>query len=428
MGRELSITEFNKLEKELNLKELQIRSLLNITQAINNNVSAAGLYKMYRDFLSWEMSVQKMALLTREKGSWCCVSSIEVEEDFLTDDLLESILEVSRMRAVKDEDSEELREFDVIIPVLHKDEPIAYALIGGFKDEKDLYGKVQFITTITNIIAVAIENKRLFNDKLEQERFQRELELASEVQRWLLPQSFPDSERYEVEFFYKPHFEVGGDYFDFFPVDEDTFYYCIADISGKGVSAALLMANFQAMLKSKLSHANIDLVSVIKDLNRTVYEITLGDKFITFFLAKVDLKEDLITYVNAGHNPPIFFHDSRMEFLNRGTTVLGAVEKLPFVERGEMRIEQDTMLLNFTDGLIDLKNDADEFFSIDHLRDMLCTCTHMRCKDFMSLLKETLEEFKGERDYPDDIAVLSFKIFKDPVIIQEKELAAVNTR
>lgn len=427
MGQKLTISEYNKLEKELNLKELQIRSLLNITQAINNNVSATGLYKMYRDFLSWEMSVEKMALLTREGEKWSCVSSIDVKEDFLTEDLLNLLLQIQRMRAVKEEDGDPLKEFDVVIPVLHKEEPIAYALIGGFNDEKDLYSKVQFITTITNIVAVAIENKRLFNEQLEQKEFQRELELASEVQRWLLPQSFPESHRYEVEFFYKPHFNVGGDYFDFFPIDDNTFYYCIADISGKGVGAALLMANFQAMLKSKLSHADIDMAAVVRDLNRTVYEITLGDKFITFFLAKVDLKKDLITYINAGHNPPIFYHNDDMEFLDAGTTVLGAVPKLPFIELGEKYIEEDTMLLNFTDGLTDLKNEDDEYFSIDHIKDMLCTCTHMRCKDFMRLLKSSLIEFKGSREYPDDIAVLSFKIFKNIVQHKEKKLAAVNT-
>src|SRR5699024_1179382 len=124
---------------------------------------------MYQNFLSWEMSVEKMALLAREEDGWKCVSEIDVDENIVEEELIEELLKIERMRAIKEGDCNRLCEFDIVIPVLHKEEAIAYALIGGFDEEEDIYGKIQFITTITNIIAVAIENKRLFNDKLEQE-------------------------------------------------------------------------------------------------------------------------------------------------------------------------------------------------------------------------------------------------------------------
>lgn len=427
MSQKLDISQVNKLEKELNLKELQIKSLLNITQAINNNVSAKGLYNMYKDFLSWEMSVNKMALFTQKEDEWECVTSIEVNYPLKSEEVEKWLLNLRRLHTITQKDPQIVQDFNIVVPVYHKEEPIAFALIGGFQQDNNLYSKVQFITTITNIIAVAIENKRLFKDRLEQERYQRELELASEVQHWLIPQSFPKHDRYDVGFFYKPHFNVGGDYFDFFPIDDQNFYYCIADISGKGVSAAILMANFQAILKSKLTHTHEDLKEVVIELNEAVHSITLSDKFITFFIAHVNLKEDKIDYINAGHNPPMFYYDRKIEYLDKGTTVLGAEEDLPFIDKGSERIEEDTMLFNFTDGLIDLENENGDYFTIDLVKTHLLKHGHRKCEEFINKLKDSLEDFKGERSFPDDIAVLSFKIFKDKHKNKNIETTSVST-
>lgn len=413
MKQSTTISRLNKLEKELNLKELQIKNLLNITQAINSNVSSEGLYNMYKNFLSWEMSVEKMVLFISKDGEWDCVSTIDVNYKLKSDELIEWMLAHKRLHTITERDPVLIRDFNIVIPVHHKDVPIAYAFIGGFNEEENLYSKVQFITTITNIIAVAIENKRLFNTRIEQERYKREMELASEVQNWLLPQSFPDNDRYDVEFFYQPHYDVGGDYFDFFPIDERDFFYCIADISGKGVGAAILMANFQAILKSKLKRSDRDLIELVRGLNRTVHNITLSDKFITFFIAHVNLNENTIEYINAGHNPPLFCYNDAIDKLDIGTTVLGAESKLPFVEMGRKKIDYDTLILNYTDGLIDLQNEEGEYFSIEHVKNTIQLCGDRSCKSFMKTLKKSLEKFKGKNSYSDDIAVLSFKIFRD---------------
>src|SRR5699024_8921018 len=123
-----------------------------------------------------------------------------------------------------------------------------------------------------------------------------------------------------------------------------------------------------------------------------VYNITLGDKFITFFIAKVNLEENKITYVNAGHNPPIFYHGGTVDRFDIGTTVLGAVSELPEIEMGMVDIEQDTMIVNFTDGLTDLLNDKGEYFTLDLLTEMLCECRELKCKEFMEKLRNSLEK------------------------------------
>lgn len=252
MSRELALLE--KLEKDLNLKELQIKSLLTITQAINDNVSAEGLFNMYRSFLSWELGITHMALFIpseENEESWQCATHINIEESVQNDTELITFLKGhKRLHTVKSDDPEILRQFDIVIPVFHKKNPIAYSLIGGIKSKDDLYNKIQFITTITNIIAVAIENKRLFKRQIIQERLKKEIELASNVQKMLIPDDLPMTDHYEISSIYKPHFNIGGDYLDFIDFDRGRFIFCIADISGKGVAAALLMANFQAMIQS----------------------------------------------------------------------------------------------------------------------------------------------------------------------------------
>ena len=154
MSREIALLE--KLEKEISLKQLQIKSLLTITQAINDNVSAEGLFNMYKSFLSWEMGIEKMALFAYSEQGWECVSRINFE-NFDTEKTVREFLKYKRLHTIKDDDTSALENFDIVIPVYHKENAIAYALIGGIKDKEDIYNKIQFITTITNIIAVAIE-------------------------------------------------------------------------------------------------------------------------------------------------------------------------------------------------------------------------------------------------------------------------------
>ena len=358
MERDNNILE--KLEKELSLKELQIKSLLTITQAINDNVSADGLYNMYRSFLSWEMGIEKMILFIRGEDTWKVACKINVEETYEAE-IIAACQKYKRLHTTKDGDDVHLKLFDIIIPVFHKEHPIAYALIGGIKDKEDIYNKIQFITTITNIIAVALENKRLFNQQIVQERYNKEMELAKEFQQMLIPKEIPSSSYYEVDTYYKPHFNVGGDYIDFVKFSESRFAVMIADISGKGVAAALLMSNFQAMLHS-LIHQYRDLETFVFALNQAVYRITKSDKFITFFIAEIDIEKRSLSYINAGHFPPYLVNGKKIKELKTGSTVIGAFDKLPFIKEEQISLEKDALLFCFTDGLADIKNNEGSYF------------------------------------------------------------------
>lgn len=408
MNRELSLLE--KLEKDVNLKQLQIKALLTITQAINDNVSAEGLFNMYNSFLSWEMGIEKMALIVKNHDNWECAASINFN-NILSSGFLEILLQHKRLHTIKvDDHYTELEGFDIIIPVFHKDLPISYAVIGGIKDKDDIYNKIQFITTITNIIAVAIENKRLFKRQIEQERYKREMELASEVQQMLIPETLPVEDDFAMSMIYKPHFNIGGDYLDFIRFDAHRFAFCIADISGKGVSAALLMANFQAMIQSLIFQYR-DLETFVFALNQAVYRITKSDKYITFFVAEVDIKNRALKYVNAGHFPPILKTKNQLIRLDQGCSFIGAFEKLEQIQEKVIHLDSEAMIVCFTDGLPDLKNYSDEYFGDATLESFVNNNYLLSPAVFNTKLLDEMDTFRGDNRIEDDIAVLTCKIY-----------------
>ncbi len=406
------LSKLESMERAMHLKQLQINRLLTITQAINNNVKADGLYEMYNSFLSWEMGVKKMALYVIKNDKWLCISSIGIELSLLETDISDLLPKYQRLGNVEEDDDHPLiKQFDIVIPVLHKDKAIAYTFIGGFDEDDDVYNKIQFITTITNIIAVAIENKRLFKRQLEQERLRREMELAKDMQHMLIPSTFPVSNVFELASIYKPQMGVGGDYFDFIEFDDDKCAFCIADISGKGIAAALLMANFQANFQS-LIHKRTELDTFVRELNQSLFRITKGDKFLTFFIAEFDKKNYTLKYVNSGHNPPLMSMGGKVYHLDKGSTILGSFTELPAVEIGEVQIENEAIIVTFTDGLTDIKNDEEAYFTEDLLKEFTLQNEQDSAKVFNQKLMTEINSFKGNRNYPDDIAVLTCKIFK----------------
>lgn len=399
------------LKNELHLKQLQINRLLSITQAINNNVRAAGLYDMYRSFLGWELGIRKMALYVQKEKGWHCASYIDLPEELIQVDISHYLSEFIRLTYLDEQVHPLLRLFDIVIPVRHKDLPIAYVFIGGFGEEEEMYNKIQLITTITNIIAVAIENKRLFKRQLEQESLRKEMELAAEVQQMLIPKDMPANSRYEFKSIYKPLMSVGGDYFDFIEVEDGKIVFCIGDFTGKGLAAALLMSNFQAIFH-KLIAQRLELDTLIRELNKAVNRITNGERFITFFIAEYDVYLRRLKYVNAGHTPPLVVSRNQRDFLTKGCYMLGFYPDISDIEVGNCVISADeAIILTYTDGLTDIKNAEKQFFSEELLAEFASDHYHQSAARFNERLMSRIDIFRGEEAIPDDFTVLTCKVY-----------------
>lgn len=403
-------TNVDLLERELFLKQLQINRLLELTQAINNNFSADHLFQIYQSILSWEMGIKKMVCYTKNDNDWYCACYIGVSELSSKENVTEELFKYTRMANLLDSEHPFISQFDIIIPVYHKERPIAFTLLGDFSPEDEMYEKIQFITTITNIIAVAIENKRLFKRQIEQERLKKEMELARNVQKMLIPESLPSNKTYELDSIYMPHLGVGGDYYDFIPFGETEFAFCIGDISGKGVGAALLMANFQANLRTLVA-LRLDKEEFIQQLNTKLLDITKGEKFITFFYAEYCLNSKKLIYINAGHNPPILRKGNETFLLDKGCTILGSFDIIPVIEVGEVLIDKETLLLTYTDGMTDLQNNNGDYFEGEILEKFVLNSKSTSAKDFNQDLMAFMNQFRGKQQFPDDLSVLTCKIF-----------------
>ncbi|MCH2023009.1 MAG: PP2C family protein-serine/threonine phosphatase [Saprospiraceae bacterium] len=404
------------LETKLTLQKMQFNRLLEITQAINDNIPIADLFNLYKGMLTWEMRIEKFALFTRHEDVWVCATSAGIEEEEISINIEELLPSYTRRQQIEEPEHALLKHFSVVIPVYHKEYAIAYSFLGcdSLEDsDAHAYDPISLISAITNIIAVAIENKRLFKRQLSQERMKREIELAVQVQNMLIPSELPNNSKYQFSGIYQPHEGVGGDYYDFFEVGGGEVAFCIADISGKGIAAALLMSNFQANLQTLVHRKYLSVKKFANRLNSLVLRTTKGDKFITFFLARYHTRKKRLRYLCAGHNPPFMYTKGKIQRLNKGCTILGIFPQLPEIEFGEIFLDDDALFLLYTDGLTDLKNDNEQYFDDAKVEAFMLKNHALPTKEFNDKLMNEVNTFKGELNFPDDISVLTGRIFAD---------------
>jgi sigma-B regulation protein RsbU (phosphoserine phosphatase) len=232
------------------------------------------------------------------------------------------------------------------------------------------------------------------------------------MQAMLIPQndSLPNTSAYSVSAFYYPHMDVGGDYYDVIKIDDEEIGFCIADVSGKGISAALLMSNFQATFRA-LFTKDIPLKFLIERLNDRVLFNAKGEKFITFFIGRYSTKTKELEYINAGHNPPlIYFEQSqRLDFLRTGCVGLGMLDDIPYVIKGFQQINEPVKLLLYTDGLVELLEGENVSIGTKFLEESVCNEKSIR-ENINDII-----ELKSIRDENpaifDDITMLGIEIY-----------------
>jgi len=396
-------------ERLVKLKQLQIDALLDISQAINNNFPISALLRIYEFTLKAQFSVPKLLVFVKNE-EWECVCSSGVSSEVKAIDAEKVLLHFDRMTRL-DKKENKLKDFDVVIPVIHQGKPLAYVLIGDMPENNSTEEQLKFIQTLTNIVIVAVENRKLLRVQIEQEVLRKELELAAQMQSTLFPEKLPDNEITEMAAVYLPHHDIGGDYYDYIELPDGQLMFCVGDISGKGVAAALLMSNFQANLRL-LSRTMTDLTTFIEVLNDLVNKITRGEKFITLFLGIYHPQTRILKYVNAGHNPSLLYQDDGITELADGCTLLGMFEDLPRITVGEITLKKNALLINYTDGLTDFENEKKEYYGLDRLHEFIRKHHVLSAEKFNKKLIEEVKEFKGAGGVlSDDITLLTCRFF-----------------
>lgn len=406
----------NDLKKQLQLKDMQIASLLEATQAINNNLPSLQLFRIF-EFTIRAQGITQTAIF-HKNTIWELVAHFGVSKAHLQRFTVEQTLLPlgSEVRQLGPDLLGADLPFEWLIPVYHKQEPLVMLLLGKIGTDaainpSDKEEKLKFMQTFANIIVVAIENKRLFRQKLEQESIKKELEVAERVQNMLVPKRLPKNKRVDMEGVYMPHHNIGGDYYDYIALDENRFMVCMADVSGKGIAAALLMANVQAILRT-IARETLNLAEIVVRLNQRLWEITAGDTFVTLFIAVHDFSDNSLTYINAGHNPPLMACENEVQLLKKGCPMLGAFDKIPNnVAQTVLHWKPNTIFLTYTDGLTDLENDNGDFFTVEKLTEFVLQHFDLAMLDFNVALLQTIKQFKGRQDFNDDISILSYRVF-----------------
>lgn len=343
----------------LKLSKFKLDSLLDITLSINANLPTEELLSKYEEILRHSLGIGKI-LIFKRSAEWECLLNAGFPGHYEKIDVESRLLSITEIAYVTPDLGFE--GVDIIVPVYNNNAHLAFVLIGDIEEEGEGMSPVlkhlNFIQTISSIIIVAIENIRLFNESLRQEAIKKELELASKMQKLLIPDDshMPENPKVVVNGFYYPHYEVGGDYYDCIKLSDTKTGICIADVSGKGISAAMLMSNFQASLRALFTH-DIELELLVTKLNSIVTVNAAGEKFITFFVARYDDDSGLLEYINAAHNPPVLYNtvDGEVRHLRACCTGLGMLDEIPPFRKSEIVIRDYSKLVCYTDGLSELK-------------------------------------------------------------------------
>ncbi len=393
------------------VKDLKLNALLEITKAINNNVSTAQLLDLYQDILENRLKVGKLVLFSFDK-EWTCILKYGIGENFNHIKFENELLSISEIETISFSNGSLSKSFEIVIPVYHKKIPLAYVLLGDVNEQKiELSAAIKhlpYIQTLTNIIVVSIENKKLYRQTIQKAQMQKELELAQTMQQMLFPNNLPDTETIKVAAKYIPHQQVSGDYYDFLPLNNHEFVFCVADVSGKGIAAALLMSNMQATFHSLVNYTH-NLKDILIELNKRVWLNTKGEKFVSLFLGKINTKSKQLTYINAGHNPPVLISDNKVTRLSKGSTLLGIGESIAFIDVDIMDMPDAYTLFCYTDGLTDTVNSSDEYLAEETIIDLLKKNSNSEPGFINDAIMYYADEFKGENLYVDDIALMTIK-------------------
>jgi sigma-B regulation protein RsbU (phosphoserine phosphatase) len=345
----------------LKISRFKLDALLDITMSINANLPTEVLLSKYESILRESLGIGKV-LIFKRSDEWECLLNGGFPKHYEKIDVESRLLGFDDITYVSSEMGFE--GVDIIVPVFNNNVHIAFLFIGDIEEEGEGMSPVlkhlTFIQTISNIIIVAIENIRLHKESLRQEALKKELELAAKMQKMLIPDNrhMPRNPAIIVTGFYFPHYEVGGDYYDCIKLSDTKTGLCIADVSGKGMSAAIMMSNFQASFRALLSAEN-DLELLIHKLNTIVVLNAAGERFITFFVARYDHRKKELEYINAAHNPPVLYDTTSGEITHfKASCVgIGMLDEIPQVRKTVIKVKGHYKLVCYTDGLSELKDD-----------------------------------------------------------------------
>ncbi len=402
----LSLQESNR---RLARRVHRLRSLFDAGREFNLLFDRHAILRLLGYTLMGEMAIARFAMVFCETECW----NVEVNR-FKEELPLESLL------ALPQDEPIDLEQIDGLSPELARlhdlgvNASIPLQLQGKIRglllvgrrmnfslDEED----IEYLGLLGNLAMISLENSRLLEEILEKQRLEEDLRIAAKIQQGLLPKSLPKPAGFEIAAETIPSQQVGGDCYDVIDLGQGRILISVADVSGKGTPASLLMANVQAALRA-LSRLDLALPDLTARINDVIYENTSSDKFITAFFGVLDTVTGAFSFVNAGHNPPYHFSPSGVAALDAGGLILGVMPTLIPYEEGSIVMAPGDLLVLYTDGVSEALDPERQEYGVERLCALFTDGGEVGAEQAIDIAKRDIARFTRGASQSDDITMV----------------------
>ena len=408
------INELKAVNRKLDSRVHRLSSLFELSKEFGLFLEPSKVIRLLVFSLLGQFLLKKFALVRFENNETDILDSkfdnevlISLIEKYELQDIKESVI---NDRIQKDFPELTLLGVELIVPMQLQGKTRGLILLGERPINKEYSeSDLEFIYSIGNLAIISLENTRLFYEALEKQKMEEDLLIARDIQRNLLPQTLPDYDNYDIAALNVSSKQVGGDYYDVIPLEDQKFYIAIADVSGKGVPASLMMANIQAFLQV-ICRQGIRIDEATGMINDLVTANTSEGRFITFFWGYIDLKKNTLTYVNAGHNPPYIIRQGKIIKLDKGGLILGVMRTIfPYIFE-EVELKKDDVIILYTDGVSEAMNLNNEEYSEEKLQGVAESLVDRTAEEILNGIKEDVQIFTQGNVQSDDITMIVIKV------------------
>jgi sigma-B regulation protein RsbU (phosphoserine phosphatase) len=411
----IGVKKLKTLNRELDSKVNQLSSLFDLSKEFSGILEIEMVGKLLVYSIIGQMLVSKYAVLTCDENSNCTILDSKFDYKLLDEALNEysasQITEVVKGKKLEEDFSSFSKlGVELLIPMIIKGKSKGLILLGP-RISRQSYSRsdIEFVSSVGSLAIISIENAKLFKEAVEKQRMEKDLELARSIQKNLLPNKIPKLKNFEIAAFNESARQVGGDYYDVIKLNDEKTLVAIADVSGKGVQAALMMANLQAFLKS-ISKQNIALDKATNLINDLVSENTMMGNFITFFWAVLNEKEKKVTFVNAGHNPPLLIRNGEIKKMKKGGMILGVMETTIPYEATNIIVEPEDAIILFTDGVTEAMNTLNQEYTDERLEELAKLNSSKSADELLKVIRHDVLEFTQNAEQSDDLTALVIKV------------------
>jgi len=410
-----SVSKIIEVNKNLDTKVHQLSALFDLSKEFSSILEVPHVSKLLGFSIIGQLLVSKYAVVIINE------SGFEILESKFPSKLLDESLSSLDFRSLNQPLScDEFEEancsslknigVELIVPMQIKKITKGLILlgkrnIGGGFSKSD----IEFVSAIGSLAIISIENSLLFKETLEKQKLEKDLELAKKIQQNLLPSILPKMKNFEISAYNMAAKQVGGDYYDAIRLNDGSVLIAIGDVSGKGVQAALLMANLQAFLQS-ISKQNNDLVTASNLLNDLVSENTTDGRFITFFWGILDDENRQFESVNMGHNPPLLIRNGEIHKLKLGGMIMGVLHTLTPYKSEISNLEKDDILIMFTDGITEAMNSNHEEYSDEKFEQLALGIKASSADETLSTILNDVKKHTQGTEQSDDITIVVVKV------------------